>query len=159
RAANDGCARRATGVLISSQASRSVPRREHEPMKTDATAIAGAHTRSADFVALAKPRLNLLVVVSAMAGYVMGGGDARNLWRLAAVALGTGLVASGASAFNQIIERAPDALMRRTRMRPMPDGRLAVGEAMVFATILTAAGLLALAAGANALSALVALLT
>ena len=37
---------------------------------------------------------------------------------------GTGLVAGGASAFNQVIERDPDGLMERTRMRPLPDGRL-----------------------------------
>jgi protoheme IX farnesyltransferase len=128
-------------------------------MKTDATVIAGAATRNADLVALAKPRLNMLVVVSAVAGYVMGGGDARDVVRLAAVALGTGLVAGGASAFNQVIERGPDALMHRTRLRPMPDGRVPVRDALVFASILTLAGLGALAAGANTLSAIVAFLT
>ena len=85
-----------------------------------------------DFVALAKPRLNLLVVVSAVAGYVMASGDTHDVWRLLCMIAGTGLVAGGASAFNQIIEREPDALMQRTRLRPMPDGRLATRDAWVF---------------------------
>ena len=128
-------------------------------MKTQAVSVAAAPTRTSDFVALAKPRLNMLVVVSAMAGYVMGGGDTRDVWRLAAVALGTGLVAGGASAFNQVMERQSDALMHRTRLRPMPDGRLPVRDALIFASILTLGGLVSLAAGANTLSAIVALLT
>jgi len=124
-----------------------------------AVAVPVAHTRSSDFTALAKPRLNLLVVVSAMAGYVMAGGDTHDVMRLSLVAIGTGLVAGGASAFNQIIEREQDAKMWRTRMRPMADGRLTTGEGIVFASILTAAGLLALALGANVLSAIVAFVT
>jgi protoheme IX farnesyltransferase len=127
-------------------------------MKTDA-AVAASHSRSADYVALAKPRLNMLVVVSAAAGYAMAGGPSSDVVRLVAMAIGTGLVAGGASAFNQIIEREADALMRRTRMRPMPDGRLSPRDAMLFASVLTGAGLGVLAVGANVLSALVALLT
>jgi protoheme IX farnesyltransferase len=124
-----------------------------------AVPVPAAHTRSSDFTALAKPRLNLLVVVSAIAGYVMAGGDTRDAVRLSFVALGTGLVAGGASAFNQIIEREHDAKMGRTRLRPMADGRLGAGEAIVFASILTAVGLVALALGANVLSAAVAFVT
>jgi protoheme IX farnesyltransferase len=73
--------------------------------------------------------------------------------------LGTGLVAGGASAFNQLIERGPDGLMRRTRMRPLPDRRLQATEAAIFAAALSAAGLLILWAGVNLLSAGVALAT
>ena len=90
----------------------------------DAAAIPVARSRTGDYVALAKPRLNLLVVVSALAGYAMAGGEMSNAIRLIATVVGTALVAGGASAFNQIIEREPDALMRRTRLRPLPDGRL-----------------------------------
>jgi protoheme IX farnesyltransferase len=129
------------------------------PIKSEATIIAAAPPRSADFVALAKPRLNLLVVVSSMAGYAMGGGDTHDVWRMLAVALGTGLVAGGASAFNQVLERDADAKMHRTRLRPMPDKRLSTRDALVFAGALSVAGLAALALAANALSALVALLT
>ena len=130
-------------------------------MKSNAHAVAvpSSHARPADFVALAKPRLNLLVVISAVAGYVMAGGEAGNVVRVLCVALGTGLVAGGASAFNQILERVPDGLMQRTRTRPMPDGRLTTGEALLFASIMASAGLLVLTLGANLLSAAVAFAT
>jgi heme o synthase len=130
-------------------------------MKTDANAavIGVSRGRASDLVALAKPRLNLLVVASAVAGYVMAGGDAHDVWRMLTIVAGTGLVAGGASAFNQIIEREPDALMQRTRLRPMPDHRLQVREAVVFACALTIAGLSILSFGTNGLSAVVAFVT
>ena len=128
-------------------------------MKTDAVTVPATQTRTADFVALAKPRLNMLVVVSAVAGYVMASGDTSDAVRLLCMTIGTGLVAGGASGFNQILEREPDALMQRTRLRPMPDGRLSVRDALLFAIALTAAGLIILAAGANLLSAVVAFAT
>ncbi len=126
---------------------------------SDAVVLPIARSRAHDFVALAKPRLNFLVVVSALAGYAMAGGDTTNLTVLLSALVGTGLVAGGASAFNQVIEREPDGLMRRTRMRPLPDGRLQSGEALVFAAATAAAGLVILTIGANALSAIVAFAT
>ena len=128
-------------------------------MKSSVSAVSAVPSRSNDLVALAKPRLNLLVVVSAVAGYVMASGDTHDVWRLLSMTAGTALVAGGASAFNQILERGPDALMRRTRLRPMPDGRLATREAWMFGAVLTLAGLGILAVGANLLSALVAFVT
>ena len=128
-------------------------------MKSDALALPAARSRANDFVALAKPRLNVLVVASSLAGYVMGGGDTSNAVRVVFTVVGTALVAGGASAFNQVIERNPDSLMRRTRLRPVPDGRLQPGESLVFATALSVFGLLILAAGVNILSAAVALTT
>ncbi len=122
----------------------------------DTVALPAARSRTNDFIALAKPRLNFLVVVSSLAGYLMGGGDTANAIRLVLMLAGTALVASGASAFNQVIEREPDGLMNRTRLRPVPDGRIQPREALVFATALSAGGLLILAAGVNLLSAAVA---
>jgi protoheme IX farnesyltransferase len=115
-------------------------------------------SRAGDFVALAKPRLNVLVVASSLAGYVMAGGTSDAL-RVVLTLVGTALVAGGASAFNQVIERKPDALMRRTRMRPVPDGRVQIGESLLFATVISVAGLLVLGAGVGRLSAIVALAT
>jgi protoheme IX farnesyltransferase len=126
---------------------------------SNAAVIPVARSRAHDFVALAKPRLNFLVVVSALAGYAMAGGDISNVVVLLCALAGTGLVAGGASAFNQVIEREPDALMRRTRLRPLPDGRLQSGESLIFASLTAGAGLLLLALGANLLSAAVALTT
>jgi protoheme IX farnesyltransferase len=125
----------------------------------DAVALPAARSRANDFVALAKPRLNVLVVISSLAGYVMGDGDISNAARVILTLAGTGLVAGGASAFNQVIERGPDALMRRTRLRPVPDGRLQPGESLLFATLSSALGLVILGAGVNLLSAGVALAT
>jgi protoheme IX farnesyltransferase len=130
-------------------------------MKSTAGAIPlpASRTRGADYLMLAKPRLNFLVVASTLAGYAMAGGDTASVLRLFCTLVGTGLVAGGASAFNQVMERGPDALMRRTRLRPVPDGRLQAREAVVFAAATSGAGLLILALGVNGLSAVVAFAT
>jgi heme o synthase len=129
-------------------------------MKTaGAVVVADGRSRAADYVALAKPRLNLLVVASTLAGYVMGDGDMANAMVVIAMVVGTALVAGGASAFNQVMERRTDALMRRTRLRPMADGRLPSAEALVYACGLSIAGLAILALAVNVLSSLVALAT
>lgn len=128
-------------------------------MKTGTVALPAVRSRASDFAMLAKPRLNVLVVASALAGYVMGGGDMSNAIRVVFTVLGTALVAGGASAFNQVIERNPDSQMQRTRSRPVPDGRLQAAESLAFATALSLIGLLILGAGVNLLSAGVALVT
>jgi heme o synthase len=130
-------------------------------VKTGANAVALPHARGRanDFAALAKPRLNLLVVASSLVGYVMGGGEISDSMRLLGTVAGTALVAGGASAFNQVIERKTDALMRRTRLRPVPDGRLQVSESLIFAAVMSIAGLAILAAEVNLLSSAVAFTT
>ena len=115
-----------------------------------------ARGRAADYVTLAKPRLNLLVVASAIVGYVMGGAPLSDVATVLFTLAGTALVAGGASAFNQVIERQADARMHRTRLRPMADGRLQPPEGLLFATLMSLAGLALLALGVNLLSALVA---
>ncbi|HEX9369056.1 MAG TPA: heme o synthase [Vicinamibacterales bacterium] len=128
-------------------------------MRSDAAVIAGSHARSRDFVALAKPRLNLLVVASTLVGYAMADGEALGFLRVAGLLLGTGLVAGGASAFNQVIERDLDALMKRTRTRPLPDQRLQPIEALLFGSAITLTGLVVIVMSANLLAAAVALAT
>jgi len=110
-------------------------------------------------VSLAKPRLNLLVVASTLAGYAIAGGETLGVWRVAGLLLGTGLVAGGASAFNQVMERDLDALMRRTRTRPLPDQRLQPIEGLLFGAVATLVGLLMIVASANVLAAAVAFAT
>jgi protoheme IX farnesyltransferase len=112
----------------------------------------------ADYVALTKPRLNLLVVATSAAGYYLGASSVAFVPMAEAVA-GTALVAAGAAVLNQVYERDTDALMRRTRMRPLPDGRIGTAEARVFGIGLGGAGLVVLAMGANALAALLAAIT
>src|SRR3954471_10135437 len=121
--------------------------------------MTGSVARSRDYVALAKPRLNLLVVASTLAGYAMGYGEALGFVRVVGLLLGTGCVAGGASAFNQVMERDLDALMRRTRTRPLPDQRLQPIEGVLFGSALTLAGLLLIVASSNLLAAGVALAT
>jgi len=125
----------------------------------DAAVLPGVHARTRDFVALAKPRLNLLVVASTLVGYAMAPGEPLGLLRIAGLLLGTGLVAGGASAFNQVMERDLDALMRRTRSRPLPDQRLQPIEGVLFGTAVTLAGLLMILMAANLLAAAMALTT
>ena len=73
----------------------------------------------ADFVSLAKPRLNVLVVATSAAGYYLGAPDGPALGPMAAAVAGTALVAGGAAALNQVLERDTDGLMRRTRTRSL----------------------------------------
>jgi protoheme IX farnesyltransferase len=124
-----------------------------------AVVVAEGRSRAADYVTLAKPRLNMLVVASTLVGYVMGDGEMADVLRVVAMVGGTALVAGGASAFNQVFERRTDALMRRTRLRPMADGRMSPQDASLYAAVLSLAGLAALAVFVNILSALVALAT
>ena len=72
---------------------------------------------------------------------------------MAQAVAGTALVAGGAAVLNQVYERDTDALMRRTRMRPLPDGRVTPADARVFGLALAACGLALLAARANLLAA------
>jgi protoheme IX farnesyltransferase len=128
-------------------------------LRSGAAALPQTHARSRDFVALAKPRLNLLVVASTLVGYAMAPGEALGFAAVCGLLLGTGLVAGGASAFNQVLERDLDALMRRTRTRPLPDQRLQPLEGMLFGSAITIAGLLLIVASSNLLAATVALAT
>jgi heme o synthase len=130
--------------------------------RSRAIALAGplplTPARAADFLELTKPRLNLLVIATTAAGFYLG---ARGFdpGLLASTVIGTALVAGGAAAFNEILERDTDALMRRTRTRPLPGGRMRASTATWFALALSFAGLSLLAAGANRLSAAVAAAT
>lgn len=89
---------------------------------------------------LTKAKLNLTVVYSAMAGYLLG---AESVALLPMIYLGLGgfLVVGAANGFNQVIERDRDMLMKRTMNRPLPTGRLSVLEAMIACTIMAFAGL------------------
>jgi protoheme IX farnesyltransferase len=128
-------------------------------LRSTAVAIAGSAARTRDYVALAKPRLNLLVVASTLVGYAMAPGEPLGVLPVAGLLLGTGLVAGGASAFNQVLERDLDALMRRTRTRPLPDQRLQPLEGVLFGAALTLIGVLMIVAASNLLAGAVALAT
>ena len=115
--------------------------------------------RPADFLTLTKPRLNLLVLFTTLAGLYIASPDGVPLTLLAHTLIGTALVAGGASALNQVWERDTDGLMRRTRTRPLPRGRLSATEATGFGVLLSVLGLGELTLGVNAVAAAVALVT
>ena len=122
-------------------------------------AASSSHARSADYVTLTKPRLNLLVLITTLGGIYLAAPDGVPLVLVAHTMLGTALVAGGAAALNQAWERETDSRMRRTSTRPIPTGRLGVGEGTVFGAGLAAVGLAELALAVNAMAAVVALAT
>jgi len=113
----------------------------------------------ADYLELTKPRLNFLVVATSAAGYYLGAVGGVDVALMAQAVAGTALVAGGAAVLNQLYERDTDALMRRTRLRPLPDGRVSPNDARTFGIVLSVAGLLALAARTNWIAAALALAT
>ena len=107
-----------------------------------------------DFWELTKPRLTFLVLVTAAVGFCMGSRGALDWLLLFHTILGTALVAGGASAFNQLLERDADAKMERTHDRPLASGRMQARDALVFGAILSAGGVLYLGVALNGLTAL-----
>ena len=121
--------------------------------------LAASRGTIGDYIGLTKPRLNLLVVATSAAGYYLGTPGAPDILRMLEAATGTALVAGGAAVLNQVAERETDALMRRTRMRALPDGRVACGDALLFGVLLSVAGIALLATRANEVAAMLAITT
>ncbi|MFN7987677.1 MAG: heme o synthase [Thermoanaerobaculia bacterium] len=116
----------------------------------------------ADLLELTKPRITVFVVLTAFLGFAAGtqgplaGIDAVLLFH---TLLGTALVASGTSAFNEIAEVDLDRRMARTATRPLPAGRLPLAEAIAFALLLSLLGVGELWYFANGVTAFLAALT
>lgn len=105
-----------------------------------------------DYAAFSKLRLASLVVFSALCGYLMAA-DKVNWGELILLLLGGFLVTGSSNGFNQIIERKPDMLMKRTQDRPLPKKRMTVKEALIVAAVMGFLGIAMLYA-INPLSAL-----
>lgn len=118
-------------------------------------ALIGGYKRALDFLELTKPRVTLMVLVTTFVGFYLGSGAMPDYFRLMQTLVATALAAGGTLALNQFLERDADALMARTRHRPLPDGRIQPTEALVFGVLLTSAGLLILAFAVNTLSVLI----
>ena len=93
-----------------------------------------------DLRQLLKVGLSLSVVFSSIAGYLLDV-DIVNFWTLVLLAIGGFFMVGASNAFNQIIEKDTDALMQRTKNRPLPTGRMSVSFALIIAIILTIFGL------------------
>lgn len=117
--------------------------------------LTGGIRRALDFLELTKPRVALMVLVTTFVGFYLGSEPLAGYFRLIETLVGTALAAGGTLALNQFLERDADALMERTRRRPLPDGRIQPTEALLFGVLVTAAGLFILALAVNLLSALV----
>ena len=109
----------------------------------------------ADLVALTKPRVVLMVLVTTLVGYYVGLDRAPDYARMLHLVIGTALAAGGTLALNQYRERDVDARMARTRSRPLPQGRLDPLEALGFGAAISVIGVGYLAASVNLLAALV----
>ncbi len=112
-----------------------------------------------DYISLTKPRLNVLVVATSAVGYYLGVTGKFDVALMLEAVAGTTFVAGGAAVLNQVYERDTDAMMRRTRMRPLPDGRIEPGDARLFGLTLAAFGLGVLVTCVGMLAALLAATT
>ena len=110
-----------------------------------------------DLIALAKPRITTLVIVTTAGGLWLAPSHAPlavALWTL----LGTVLIVAGANALNMYIEREIDGRMTRTQSRPLPSGRMAPRVALWFGVSVSVIAVPVLAIGVNATTALLALI-
>src|SRR2546428_415457 len=115
--------------------------------------------RVLDFAELFKARLTLLVLLTTAAGFYLGAESPINYISLFHVVFGTAAAAAGAAALNQWWERRFDAMMHRTRTRPVPAGRMRPVEAFVLGSALSFFGVGYLVVFCNGLSAALAAIT
>ena len=111
------------------------------------------HRFMGDFAELIKARLTLLVLLTTAAGFYLGSEPPVDYRALFHTVFGTAAAAAGAAALNQWWERRADALMRRTKSRPIPAGRMSPLEAFALGTGLSIFGVVYLVIVGNALSA------
>jgi protoheme IX farnesyltransferase len=114
---------------------------------------------AAEYLALTKPRIVALVLVTAAAGFYLGATGGVSAALLLHTLVGTALVAGGTNALNQVYEADVDARMRRTRNRPIPAGRLSRRAASTFAWTVGVGGVLYLLVLVNLVVALLAAAT
>jgi heme o synthase len=116
-------------------------------------------SRASAYLALTKPDVSFLVVLTTLAGFYLGSRGSVDYLRMAQTVFGTTLVAAGTSALNHYIERASDAHMRRTASRPLPTGQLRPREAAIFGAALVVIGTVYLALVAGFLASFLGLFT
>ncbi len=112
-----------------------------------------------DWLELAKPRMNLLILGTTLVGYCLANRHISDWIGLPNVLIGTALCAAGAAMLNQRIEWRYDALMPRTASRPLPTGRIEPRDALIAGVLCGVAGALLLLIFVNALTAALATLT
>ncbi|ROQ22024.1 heme o synthase [Gallaecimonas pentaromativorans] len=116
--------------------------------------LAAGHWPWRDFLAITKPRVVMLLLLTALVGMILAQDSWPNPWLVINGLMGIGQVSAGAAAINHILDQHIDHKMARTRMRPLVQGRLSQGQAWVFAVAVIALGLMQLALWVNGLTAL-----
>ena len=130
-------------------------------MRASAEIVSATPARSAGAILadLVKARLTTLVLLTTFVGFFMGERGPMDFALLFHALAGTALVAAGASALNQFLEREYDAKMRRTQNRPLPAGHLEPATVMIFGGVCATAGLVYLALAVNLLTSVIGAVT
>src|SRR5262249_6316968 len=119
-------------------------------------------SRLGDFLQLFKVRVTTLIVVTAWTGYYMGAarsGISSLSWTLVNALLGIGVTCAGSAALNEVLEHKIDALMKRTRNRPLPAGRMSLATGLTAGILATVCGSAYLAWTTNVLTGVLAFAT
>ena len=122
---------------------------------TFGAAVAPDKSRVAVFSDLVKARLTTLVLLTTLVGFYIGFRGPMDYVLMFHTLFGTALVAAGAAALNQLLEREYDAKMRRTADRPLPSGRLQPVTVMLFGGVCAVVGMVYLALWVNVLTSLI----
>ena len=130
-----------------------------EVKPTQTAVIAETAATRADWIALTKPRISLMVTLTGAVGYLMASLPHVQIVGLLHTVFGIALVSGAANTLNQVLERTPDAQMRRTANRPLAAGRIRPEQAAVFAAALGTTGVVWCAWFLNPLTALLAAAT
>lgn len=126
---------------------------DHAPLATQHDdRLVATPSRFQDFITLTKPGIIGGNVISVMGGFFLAAQGTFDGWLFVAALLGLALVIASGCAYNNVIDRDIDALMSRTRNRPLVQGRITPTATLVFATLLGAGGFGLLALGTNALT-------
>lgn len=112
-----------------------------------------------DYLELCKPRVVLLMLLTVLVGMYLATSGWVNLSLVAFSLIGIGLCAGSAAAINHLVDRHIDAIMARTRKRPVAHGRVSVKQALCFALVIGLLGLTVLVAWVNLLTALLTFIT
>lgn len=127
-----------------------------QPIAAPAPSVKGREKLAA-YVVLTKPRIALMLVITAAAGFYLGTPDGFNWLLFINSMISIALLAFGVAALNQYLERDTDLLMRRTALRPLPAGVLNSAQALIFGILLCFAAEIYLAAAVNFLTAILGL--
>src|SRR5580704_10485422 len=128
-------------------------------MSTPAVALAGPLTgrsRVAAYVALTKPRIIELLLVTTLPTMVVAKRGLPSIWLMVATLVGGSLAAGGANAINMVVDRDIDKVMHRTKNRPLVTGAMTPAHALVFAITLEVVAFVELWLAVNLLSAVLA---